>query len=230
MPGILIIFVATVVILLAWIHSLHNERLAARKNALCEIAGRSGFTFQERDASFIRIIRKSRYFSESIPVRVENCLSRKNGEIEVKVADCFFRGSDTPARMTICAVIDYDMNLPLFFMRREDKIADQFGRFFDMQDVNFEDDPSFSESFVLQGGDEVTLKYLFNTEIRQFMMRYASSAAKIEGSGHTLILYRGKGEWPVDFEILADEALELCRLLKGVVKKEGLQPDAGLPS
>ena len=122
-------------------------------------------------------------------------------------------------------IIDYRMNLPGFYLRHEDSFTDGIGRFFEMQDINFDEDQSFSKAFVLQSKDEIMAKYLFNSEVRNFMMRYAGSAAQIEGAGPTLFLHKGRLEWAPDFETLAREALELCRLLRRTVEKEGLDAD-----
>lgn len=217
--------VLLIIILFVWIIVQNSEFRSERTKSLEAMAGKLGFDFKKKDADFLRIIRKSNYLSQCRAVRASNCFSKKDENVEIKIAD-FHYSDDGSARVaTTCLVIDYRMNLPSFYLRREESLVDGIGRLFDMQDINFEDDLPFSKAFVLQGKDEIALKYLFNSEVRNFMMRYAGSAAQIEGAGSTLFLHKGRLEWAPDFETLAREAIELCRLLKKTVEKEGLDED-----
>lgn len=214
--------ILVIVILIVWIFVQHREKCAERKKTLKAMADKLGFAFKENDAVFLRVIRKSHYFSKYHPADTLNCLSKNDEDVELRIADCHFSKDGTACVATICLIIDYRMNLPGFYIRRQESHFSVIAQLLEKQDINFEDDQAFSEAFVLQGQDEISLKYLFNREVRNFLMRYAGSSAEIEGHGSTLLFHKGRLEWPSDFENLGREALELCRLLKKTVEKEEL--------
>jgi len=207
-------------VLIVWILVQRLEYRRERTKSLRATAEKLGFAFTENDADFLRIIKKSNYLCRA--VSASNCFSKKNEDVEIKIADSHYSKDGSIRVATTCLIIDYRMNLPSFYLRREDSLSDGIGRLFEMQDINFDDDLPFSKAFVLQSKDEVLAKYLFNSEVRNFVMRYAGSAAQIEGAGPTLFIHKGRLEWAPDFEALAREALELCQLLKKTVEKEGL--------
>ncbi len=213
------------IIFSVWVLVQHFENRRERTKSLKAMAEKLGFAFKEKDADFLRLLRKSNYFSQCHPVSASNCFSKKDEDIEIKIADFHYSQDGSVRAATTCVVIDYHMNLPSFYLRHEDSLTDGIGRFFEMQDINFNEDQAFSKAFVLQSKDEVLARYLFNNEVRSLVMRYAGSAAQIEGVGSSLFFHKGRLEWAPDFETLAREALELCRLLKKTVEKEGLEPD-----
>jgi len=208
-------------VLIAWVIYQKCEHSAERRSSLKAVAQKIGFDFSENDAGFMRIMRKSQYVSNASKVRAKYCLSKRNDDVEIKLADCRFSKDGSPCAATICVVIDYGMNLPAFFVSRQTRSNPLIDMLFEEQDINFEEDQHFSNAFLLQG-DEISLKYLFNPEVRKFLMRYAGSSAQIEGAGPTLFLHKGGFEFPSDFEVLARETLDLCRLLKKTAEKEGL--------
>jgi len=216
LPFLLIIF------FVVWVFLQNRQYQRERTISLRATAEKLGFTFKESDTDFLRIIRKSNYLSQCRAARASNCFSKKDEDVEIKIADLHYSKDGSVRAATTCLLIDYRMNLPSFYLRYEDNLVDGIGRFFEMQDINFDDDLPFSKAFVLQSKDEVLAKYLFNSEVRNFVMRYAGSAAQIEGAGPTLFIHKGRLEWAPDFEALAREALELCQLLKKTVEKEGL--------
>jgi len=206
-----------------WVFIQNREYRRERTNSLRATADKLGFVFKESDPDFLRIIRKSNYLCRA--VGAHNCFSKKDEDVEIRIADLHYSDDGSARVATTCLIIDYRMNLPSFYLRHEDSLGDGIGRLFEMQDINFDDDLPFSNAFVLQSKDEVLAKYLFNSEVRNFVMRYAGSAAQIEGAGPTLFLHKGRLEWAPDFETLAREALELCQLLRKTVEKEGLDAD-----
>ncbi len=207
-------------VFVVWILVQRREYRRERTKSLKATAEKLGFAFKESDADFLRIVKKSNYLCRA--VSASNCFSKKDEDVEIKIADLHYSKDGSVRAATTCLIIDYRMNLPSFYLRYEDSLSDGIGRFFDMQDINFEEDLPFSKAFVLQSKDEVLARYLFNNEVRNFVMRYAGSAAQIEGVGSTLFLHKGRLEWAPDFETLAREALELCQLLKKTVEKESL--------
>ncbi len=196
-------------------------REGEKTEELRDLAAKIGFSFQEEDTDFEASLKKTRCFSRSYRARTTNCLSKKNEVVEIKVADCHYSQSDKVYRATVCMIIDKQMNLPNFFLRPEHKFFDGLKRFFGMQDIEFENDQAFSKKFVLQSEDEISVKYLFNSEVRKFMMKYGDLITQIEGNGSMLLLFK-KPQFVSDFETQVKEALEICTLLKKVVEKEGL--------
>ena len=199
-----------------------REYRRERGQSLRAMADKLGFAFKENDAEFLRIIRKSNYLSQCRSLKALNCFSKRDEDVEIKIADLHFSRNNSVCAVTTCLIIDYSMNLPAFYLRREDSFSDGIGHLFDMQDIDFDDDLPFSQAFVLQGKDEISARYLFTSGVRNFVMRYAGSEAQIEGTGSILFLHKGRLEWAPDFETLGKEGIELSRLLKKTVEKEGL--------
>ena len=217
-----IAFILITVVLLSWLIYQQFENRAARRNSIKAVAEKIGFAFSENDAGFLRLIRKSQYLSNRYSVRACCCLSKSNEDVEIKVGDCRFSKDGSPCIVTICAVIDYGMNLPTFFVSRQTSSNPVIDMLFEVQDINFEEDQHFSDAFLLQGEDEISLKYLFSPEVRKYLMRYAGSYTQIEGAGTSLFLHKGRLEFPSDFETLARDTLDLYRLLKKTAEKEEL--------
>ncbi|MDD3145737.1 MAG: hypothetical protein PHD82_00425 [Candidatus Riflebacteria bacterium] len=221
-----IVVLTIISILIAWIFFQSREREQERTENFKKMAEKNGYSYKETSPGFIRRLRRFKFFSQGQNRRVANVITGNFGDFEFKVADySFATGFSHSAQAhfyTICLIHDHTMNLPHFFLRHEDNPYDYLGKLFGGQDINFAEDPAFSEAFVLQGDDEIDLKYLFNAKTRKIMMKYAGSCSQLEGVGNTLMLHRGGGVWAATVPALIEEAAEICRHLKRTVEIEGL--------
>ena len=221
------IFLLTIIgILLAWIGIQRSSHIRERKGSFKEVAEKHGYSFKENGPGFLRRLGRFKFFSQGSNRTATNVITGKVGNLEFKVADyryvSGFGSSASAHSHTICLISDFEMNLPHFFLRHEDGLYDYLGKLFGGQDINFEDDPDFSKAFILQGDDEIALKYLFNAATRKLLMKYAGTCAQIEGVGNTLMFHRGGGVWAASVPAFIEEAADLCRHLKQTVEVEEL--------
>ena len=78
---------------------------------------------------------------------------------------------------------------PHFFLRREIAVFDFLGKIFGGQDINFDSDSEFSNSFVLQGNDAEKTRYFFSSKrTREACLIYKGTEATIEGNQDALMI------------------------------------------
>lgn len=82
---------------------------------------------------------------------------------------------------TICVVTKPRVNMPQFFIRDENMILDSLGKLFGGQDINFEEDPTFSRQFVLQGMIERDIRRFFDRKVRSAFVTKRTRGYKYEG-------------------------------------------------
>jgi hypothetical protein len=78
-------------------------------------------------------------------------------------------------------------NIPVFILTRErfiNKMAEKLG----FQDIDFEEDKTFSETFVLKGENEAAIRKQFTSAVRQEAL--ADNTITIECNGDELLFYR----------------------------------------
>ncbi len=94
---------------------------------------------------------------------------------------------------TLCIISREGLDMPQFFLRDENMILDTLGKVFGGQDINFNEDPTFSKSFVLQGYCEEDVREFFNPPIRDAFVRYHLSGYKYEGKNQFFMIARTGG-------------------------------------
>ena len=99
---------------------------------------------------------------------------------------------------TICILQDDNLKMPQLSMRRElgflDRIAEKFGA----QDIDFDEDPVFSKTFVLQGKEEEALRQIFNQELRDYFVEHKDEFMLFEAGGNAVMISRGRRIKPED--------------------------------
>ena len=116
---------------------------------------------------------------------------------------------------TICILHNDDLKLPHFFIRDEIMILDTFGKVLGGQDINFNDDPTFSKKFVLQGVSEGKVREFFNQKIRSSFVQLHKKGYVYEGFEDYLFVFAPK-EMDINgkMNLLADSIKILNPLLE----------------
>lgn len=114
---------------------------------------------------------------------------------------------------TLCILKSSKLAVPHCFARKQNRFLDFFGKLFGGQDINFEEDPEFSRSFVLQGESEERVRTLFSMPVRQFFLRHRGSRLVFEARGDTLMVHHGRRLKPQDVKGLLDVGFEILNLL-----------------
>lgn len=113
---------------------------------------------------------------------------------------------------TVVAFSHKDAMLPQFRLSPEnlvDKLLSGLG----FQDIDFPDDPKFSQAFLLRGQDESAIRKLFSHAVRAELLSH--SELVIEGAGPILLVYRPSNRYlrPEEVMPLVDTAEHIFRLL-----------------
>jgi hypothetical protein len=88
---------------------------------------------------------------------------------------------------TLCLVDGGGGEAPPFFVRRQSAISDRLGKLFGGQDLDFEDDPTFSKGWVLQSTDEPGARAFFTPRVRSFFAERSGSLVAEHHDGVLLV-------------------------------------------
>jgi len=185
------------------------------------VAERMGFSFRvEGDPGLQERLGPFHLFSKGHSRKIENVLRREIHDIEVTLFEYRYRtnsGKHTQThRQTVLLFETARLQLPLFSLRPQgmlQRIAGMFG----YQDINFENHPFFSESYLLRGHEEVQIRSLFDEEALCYFTRHEGLC--VEGDGQRLVFYqRGQAVEPGWLEGFLEQGLDVLDLF---MKREG---------
>lgn len=119
-------------------------------------------------------------------------------------------------KLTVVALESPRLRIPAFTLRPEfslDKIGGRIG----LQDIDFEDNVSFSQGYVLKSSDEGETRKLFNRALQDFFVQQPPGCC-VEAIDGTIVYYNilrsGRiNRKPKDYPRLLDEAYRLLRLI-----------------
>ncbi|HOT30055.1 MAG TPA: hypothetical protein PLU72_17900 [Candidatus Ozemobacteraceae bacterium] len=202
--GFILIFVLMIVI------SLVQAR--KRKEAWQQAAQKMNFQFLEADNSEERFGR-FKIFNIGRNRRTYNVLIGRSENDEVRTLDYSYRtGSGKNSHthtQTLCIIKSKNLSLPHFFIRRENAFFDFLGKLFGGQDINFDEDPTFSKTFVLQGESEQAVRQLFDMRIRNLFMQFGEESMQVEARGDTILFNPGNLIEPVNAPALIMKAINV---------------------
>ncbi len=207
-------FALFIVALIAYSHYAAKKRA----EAMCAVAGRMGFKYQQKAERAQDNYAHLNLFSRGHSRRAINFLYGEKNEVEVSIVDYHYTvGSGKSSHhyaQTICIIKDPTLDLPNFFVRRENKFSDFLGKVFGGQDINFTEDEKFSSAFVLQGKSESETRHLFNQRVRDAFGKLAGSSAQIEGQGDSVVVHKGTIIKPEDLTMLLKDTFDVYNALK----------------
>lgn len=207
-------FISIIVLIFAYSYYAAKKRA----EALRAIAARMGFEYQEKAGSLRSKYAHFNLFARGHSHRTINYLHGEKNEVEVSVTDYHYTvGSGKNAShyvQTICIIKDPNLDLPNFFVRRENKFFDYLGKLFGGQDINFPEDDKFSSAFVLQGKSEAETRNLFNHRVRDAFGKFSGTNAQIEGQGDSIIVHKGVVVKPEELPILLKDTFDVYYAIK----------------
>lgn len=205
---------------------LKKKRDAQRRAELQELAQSLGFSFFEKDSFSLDSQLKSfdLFRRERLPWsrrrKITNVMRGQVGETDVFLFDYSYivstGKSAREVRQTVLFANDKNWSLPNFRLKPENwwhKVLSKVGV---KKDINFPDDPDFSNRFWLTGEIEGLIRQKFSPDLQRFLTERPS--VHLEGSNYYLIAYKpGKA-------LNADEARgffeHCCQLIKLLREKE----------
>lgn len=199
-----------------WSHRAEKKRTAAWE----QFAQTLGFQFIGKDPELLARMSNMKIFSRGHSRRARNTIAGEAGGIEVRLTDYrYTTGSgknQSTHHQTLCVLRADHLNLPHCYLRQEVAIFDFLGKLFGGQDINFEDDPEFSKTFVLQGEDEDFVREVFDSETRTFFVDLKKQDAKstlvFEAGDDTLVVHHGRRIDPAQAEDLMQQAFSILQI------------------
>jgi hypothetical protein len=203
------------------------SRAQARERALAmqAAAQQIGFNYLGNDEARAISVRTA-LFHRGGARRFRNIMNGSHAGFEVSLFDYSYTistgKSSSTYTQTVAAFIQ-GLPLPVFDLHREG-FFDRVGDVFTHNDIDFEFNPEFSRRYHLSGDEKERVQELFAPALLTFLEGLSpDSGWHIEGSGFTLILYRGnKTVNPDQLQPFLDETsslasnfLQLCGLKAG---------------
>ena len=214
---IFVIVIGTFLIVMGVVQSTLDGR---RTNAWKRAAAELGLSYFGMGNDLLARFRSFHLFQEAMKHRAK-FMEGMQGNVgcrEIIVADLNVPPSAVSRQnkwqaMTICAVSYPDTDLPYCLLRPQIPIFDSLGKLFGKQDIDFLDDPEFSQAFVLQGSSGPSIRGHFRAELRRWFVENQHKHLYFEGNQNVILLHRHKMISPQDARILIEDALDIHRLL-----------------
>ena len=207
--------IAGAVILIGGILAFFIFKDRKRTEALGFTAEEMGFAFSPKvDRMFLSAMPEFHLFSRGRSKRVSNLMEGTFGGANALVFDYRFttgggKNSHTYRQTVICFELQNTL-LPSFSLRPEG-VLHKIGSRLGYQDIDFENYPEFSASYLLRGSDEEAVRNVFTESILAFYEM--SSRLCTEGNGDRMLFYRqSKRVRPEELQMFLEEALEALSL------------------
>jgi hypothetical protein len=170
-----------------------RERI--RRNAWMTLAAQHGLVYTRRTARGAPLP-PFKLFKLGMAPHFRNVLLGALDDAQVMLSDYQYstasHKSNAVYRQTVCILQAPEMNLPHCYLRRSRLGFDALGRLFGGQDINFDEDPAFSKTFVLQGESEDAVRAFFTPPVRAFFLDRASTRLEFEARGDRFMFHYGR--------------------------------------
>jgi hypothetical protein len=212
MDGWIVLFVFVAVAAVAAIVSLFYYLEKKRTEEMGLAAERLGFSFSaEPEPGLLEGLRSLRLFSQGRSRKIRSVLRHQVDDIQITLFDYRFTTSSGKHNRTHDQTVGLfeteRLELPAFALRPEHvfhRLAGALG----YQDIDFEQDPAFSEAVLLQGRDEHHIRSLFDRNLLAYFARHPGVCA--EGEGSRLVFYRQERRVePAQLEGFVEEGLDV---------------------
>ncbi len=176
-------------------HKQYQKRFTERQRDLRAVAAVNNTTL-ETQLSYDGVVLQGFNFARGYEIRYrENKFLKFLGNNPFEFSDVFLsrglRLSDQNHKISVCLVTVLDVPLPDFNLHQEhliDKVWQSIGH----QDINFADFPLFSQSYLLNGKEEVKIRNLFTESTIRFLEEHLSFEVNIEALNNRLLIYRSR--------------------------------------
>jgi len=224
----IIFFVGIAVLVVCGIaYSFWREK--KRAEAWEQQAMSMGFTYSKENVSVQGKLNHFKLFSLGRSRKLKNVLMGESSETQLVIADYqYTTGSgknSSTHRQTFCAAMNSSLQVPHFFLRRQSSFFDYLGKMFGGQDIDFDEDPEFSSSFVLQGDVPGSVEKLFEQGVRNYFVENKGKAWQIEARGPAIIVHNGGRVKPHDTRELMEMAFGVLQLLQQHTEAAPAEPE-----
>jgi hypothetical protein len=186
--GVIGVIIVIVVVAVIWTNYLEKKRREAMEAA----AGLMGFTWTAAvPGERITELRTFELFNRGHSPHGRNLLSGKVGDADIILIDYrYSTGSGKHKQthdQTVIVLPDGGAGLPNFQLTPEN-FFHKIGQLFGYQDINFEENPTFSRRYLLRGPNEAAIRQAFTTPV---LDHFAESWGwSVEVNDGQLLVYR----------------------------------------
>lgn len=188
-----------------------------RKEAWQQVAEELGLPFVDKSNGVLGTCSSFKTFNRGHSRSFYNAIQGDAGDTRITIGDYQFTTGSGKNRTThvhtMCVLESVSLCTPHCYLRPERAMLDKLGAMLGGQDINFEEDPEFSNAYVLQGDTEAAVRELFDEEIRSWFAERRSERFHFETRSNLLVFHYGKKRKPEEAGYLMQQALELMHLL-----------------
>jgi hypothetical protein len=204
------IFLAGVLALMAVIITVSVLHAKKRTRELTEVAQQIGFRFVGKNWSGLSLSSQSKIsLLQRTRGRFSNVMTGSSGGLQIALFDYTYQVGKSSLTQTIAA-FSQDQQLPPFALRPEN-FFDRIGDAIVHNDIDFDSNPEFSKRYLLKSPDDAGTRKLFTPSLLTYLEQFQSNWC-IEGTGSTLIVYRGgRPVSPADVPAFFEETSRIAR-------------------
>ena len=211
-PILSIIFaIAALVGIIIYLVYQHEKK---RIQALEDVAMRNGFSFNQKMDQDIRL-ENFKIFNKGSSKKSSNLMQGTRSGIKWTIFEYRFttgggKNSNTEKQTVAMAGLK-NANLPQFYLSKKN-IFHKIGSKFGYKYIDFENNPIFSNNYLLRGEDETAIRKIFNSNILIYLEEKLTKAT-IEAEGSKLIYYiPRKRIKPDQFLTFLDDAEKMVKM------------------
>jgi hypothetical protein len=234
MDGLGLIFLGGIGMLIVGGYALYMWAQQKRTEAWQRVAEELGIPFVGRENGILGVCSSLKIFSRGHGRRFYNAIQGDAGDTRITLGDYQFTTGSGKNRTThvytMCILESTSLCTPHCFLRPERAILDKLGAMLGGQDINFVDDPEFSNAYVLQGDTEFAVRELFDEEIRGWFADRRSERFHFETRSNFLVFHYGKKRQPEEASRLMQQALEIMGLIRASQERPVEYGEATTPS
>ena len=160
-----------------------------RKKEIKDDCLANGFSYEEKSDMLAKFIKGYWIGSNGWAHSCSTVCSGTMCGIHFSLMDYYYHigGKNGGRTETLCIFHCPDFNVPHFFIR-EEFFFDGIAEFFGGQDIDFLDDPTFSDKFLLRGEDEVAVRKYFKYGVRRAFLNKHIKGCCYEGDEGVFII------------------------------------------
>lgn len=148
--------------------------------------------------------------------KASNVIVADSGELRMILMDYqFTTGSgknQSVRKQSVVLARSASLSLPSFSIAPEN-FFHRIGELLGYKDIDFDDDPRFSNQFLLHGADESAVRRFFSSERRNRFHDYPD--VTVEGAGDCFLFYQPSKRWKADeTKLLMEKAFAIYAILQ----------------
>ncbi len=194
-----------------------NKYEEARSEKFREVAEELGLEFHAKGDPLVeQSLAHLRLFSQGHGRKVKNMISGQSDDIDLAIFGYKYNTGggqhQQTHQQTVISFRSPNLSLPEFEIRPE-HLLHKIGQAFGSQDIYFDTHPDFSQSYLLRGPDEDSIRELFTADKLEFFE--AREGVFVEAARDRLIYYQaGKRIKPEEVRKFMEEGFEMFALFK----------------